>query len=182
MEYRVALNNKALNFRYSNGIGPKDPINLFGLLNKLNILTLFKPLTGEISGIAGKISDLKFILVNSTHSIGRQNFTIAHELYHLYFDETFKNTIIDFNNQNSIIEKKANIFASFLLLPDGFIDLIPDKEQVKNKISVPTIVKIEQYYQCSRTALLLRLEDLKLIDDEYKELLKVNILNILIFV
>ena len=30
-----------------------------------------------------------FILINSDHSIGRQNFSICHELYHLYKDEDF---------------------------------------------------------------------------------------------
>ena len=37
-----------------------------------------------------KQDDVKFMLINANHSIGKQNFSIAHELYHLFVQENFK--------------------------------------------------------------------------------------------
>lgn len=177
MDYKIDLNYKSSDFRSKNGIGIKDPIPFKAILNKLNILCSFKPLSDEISGIVGVLKNLKFMLINSNHSVGRQNFTIAHELYHLYYDKNFKKTIIDYKNSNDANEKRANTFASFLILPDGLIDLIPEKERGKNKITIQTLVKIEQYYQSSRFALLIRLKNMNLINDEYFENNKNNVIN-----
>jgi len=85
--------------------------------------------------MAGSIDDeTKFIIVNSNHTVGRQNFTIAHELYHLFYDHTFKHIVCDRG--------------------DG----------KKNRV--------ESSYKCSRSALLHRLRDLKLIDQTKSEQLK----------
>lgn len=177
MDAKLELNYKSQEFRRNNGLGVKDPLIFKAILNKLNILTVFKPLTDDISGMVGQLKELKFMLINSNHSLGRQNFTIAHELYHLYYDKNFRNTIVDYTNNNTRDEKKANIFASCLILPDGLIDLIPDKEKSKNKITIPTLIKIEQYYQCSRSALLIRLKNMSIVDKEYTSDLKSNVIN-----
>ena len=173
----LSLYKKACDFRNKNGIGSNDPLDFSGILGKLNILTVFKPLKIEISGMVGHIRSLKFILINSNHTTGRQNFTIAHELFHLYYDDNFKDTIIDFDAKKDSTEKSANLFASFLLLPEGLIDTIPENELSKNRITIPTVVKIEQYYSCSRQALLIRLQSLNLIDAKYKENLGTDIIN-----
>ncbi|MCK4796805.1 MAG: ImmA/IrrE family metallo-endopeptidase [Spirochaetes bacterium] len=177
MDSKLELKYKSQEFRNKNGLGMKDPLVFKAILNKLNILTVFKPLTDDISGMVGQLKELKFMLINSNHPLGRQNFTIAHELYHLYYDKNFSNTIVDYTNNNTGDEKKANIFASCLILPDGLIDLIPNKEKSKNKITIPTLIKIEQYYQCSRSALLIRLQNMNIVNKEYTSNLKSNVIN-----
>lgn len=167
MDYKFDLNHKASNFRIIHGIGTSDPFPFKAILNKLNILCVFKPLSENTSGMVGQLNDLNFMLINANHAIGRQNFTIAHELYHIYYDKTFKNSIIDYTNNTNGEEKKANTFASYLLLPDGLIDLIPENETAKNKITIQTMFKIEQFYQTSRSALLVRLKGLNFISEEY---------------
>jgi len=48
--------------------------------------------------------------------------------------------------------------------------MIPNQELTINRISLSTILDIEQYYSCSRAALLNTLRDLKLINDnKYQE-------------
>ncbi|MDA3940737.1 MAG: ImmA/IrrE family metallo-endopeptidase [Spirochaetia bacterium] len=173
----LSLQKKAWEFRNKNGIGINDPLDFPGILSKLNILTVFKPLKSEISGMAGDIRSLKFMLINSNHTIGRQNFTIAHELFHLFYDDTFTDSIIDFETGKNSTEKSADLFASFLLLPEGLIEIIPEAELSKNKITIPSIVKIEQYYRCSRQALLIRLKGLNLIDKKYMEKLGIDVIN-----
>ncbi|MFZ6008743.1 MAG: transcriptional regulator, partial [Bacteroidota bacterium] len=58
----------------------------------------------------------------------------------------------------------------FLLIPEeGILSLVPEAELRKNKMKLSTIVKIEQYFQCSRSALLFRLSSIGLIDlEEYR--------------
>ncbi len=182
MDYKSAVRHQAEKFRYTHGLGLNSPIDFPGFLDALNILTVFKPLSPTLSGITGKVRHLMCMLINSSHTVGRQNFTIAHELYHLFFDDDFDRVVIDSNVDmgsapSSMREKRANAFASALILPDGFIDLIPHSEQGKNRVSVPTLVRIEQYYRCSRNALLLRLKELRLADEEYVQRYGKNIIS-----
>lgn len=171
------LEQFAADFRRCNGLNPTEAIRLKSILIKNDILTAFMPLSNDLSGMAvktnGNDSTKHFILVNSKHTIGRQHFTICHELYHLYYQENFtsaKSQAGKFDKDGDIEEYKADVFASHLLLPeDGVFSMIPDTEWGKNKISLPTILKIEHYYSCSRSALLNRLLNMKLIDIQHKE-------------
>jgi len=171
------LEKEANNFRYKNGYNNQESINLHSFLLKLKVLTYFKGLNKSISGLALKEDNYHFILVNSNHPIGRQNFTICHELYHLFIQSSFSNQPCYFDPKNNTKEdKNADIFAIFLLMPrDGIFELIPNSEFKKNKLELRTIIKIEQYYQCSRSATIFRLCDLGLIDFEKYEKFKKNV-------
>lgn len=161
----------ATEFRHKQGYSSTEPIDFNSLLQQLDIITVFKKCE-DFSGLCIKEDGNMFILINANHSIGRQNFTIAHEIYHLYYDQNFathKCQAGQFNTKDKS-EKLADIFASHLLLPeDGIIRLIPDNEDKKDKISLGTLLKIEQTYKCSRAALLNKLLSLKLISPETKE-------------
>ena len=177
MEYRV-LEKKANEFRQVHGLGSKDAIRLKSLLVKLNILTVYRPMGKDLfSGMAIKIAHeaqiLRFIMVNSSKSLGHQHFTICHELYHLFIQNDFKSLICSTGtfNKREKEEYNADIFAAYLLLPaQGIEALIPDAELAKNKIRLNTILAIEQYYSCSRKALLIRLKQLGYIDENAFEL------------
>lgn len=169
----VILQKKANSFRERNGISGSEAIRLKSLLLKLNVLTLFRPLTEAFSGMSLKINDnARFILVNSKHSIGRQHFTIAHELYHLYIQEKFeihqcKTGLFDFKNKE---EYNADYFASCLLMPEsGIHEMIPDDELKKKKISLQTVIKLEQYFSVSHSSMLMRLKMLDLLDTKTLE-------------
>ncbi|MGL1890575.1 MAG: ImmA/IrrE family metallo-endopeptidase [Spirochaetaceae bacterium] len=166
----LSVKKNVSDFRSINGLSSKEPVDLYSLLRKLNILTLFRPLSDSISGIVCRQDDnTQYMLINSNKSIGRQHFTIAHELYHLYFDKTFENILLE-KNLNGTEEKKADLFAALILMPEeGILELIPDKEISKNSIGIDTLLKIESSYKCSRSALLHRLKDLKLIDKDFAE-------------
>jgi hypothetical protein len=53
--------------------------------------------------------------------------------------------------------------------------LIPDNELGKNKITIKTILKVEQYFSCSRMAILVRLKELDIIDSKNLEHFKTNV-------
>jgi len=175
------IKKDAIEFRNELGFGNTDAIKLKSLLLKLDIIAVFKPLSEKFSGMAVKTEQKNFILINSNHSIGRQNFSVCHELYHLYIQPDFiphhcKAGTFDKDVDNEYL---ADTFASYFLMPDdGIFSLIPDEEFKKDKINLDTIFKIEQYFGCSRLALLYRLLDMKLISknklDEYSQFVKLN--------
>lgn len=171
---------KATEFRNQNGYSNLEPIDLESFLIKLNVITIFKPLSQDFSGMAIKSKDKNFMLINSNHSIGRQNFSICHELYHLYFDPNFTpHNSISGKFDKRTNEYLADIFASYLLMPDdAILNFIPDEELKKNKINLKTILRTEHYFKCSRTALLFRLKELNVITDskfeEYRQDIKLK--------
>lgn len=117
------------------------------------------------SDFESKISSGMLIGINSNMSIGRQNFTLAHELYHLLYEENKNNFVICDYSSESESEIEANIFASYLLIPyEGL------KRYVKNmnisKWSLDDVIAAEQYYQISHMALLFRLVEQNFITEE----------------
>lgn len=168
----INLELQANDFRQQNGLNLTEAIRIKSLLQKLNILTVYLPLSNDFSGMAVKIvsseNTKRFLLINCNHTIGRQHFTICHELYHLYYQNDFKSEKSNagtFNKSGDPEEYNADIFASYLLLPtNGVLHLIPENERLRNKITLRTILAIEHYYSCSRNALLNRLYNMKLID------------------
>ncbi len=120
------------------------------------------------SDFESKISSDMLIGINSNMSIGRQNFTLAHELYHLLYEENKNNFVICDYSSESDSEIEANIFASYLLIPyEGL------KRYAKNmnisKWTLDDVIAAEQYYQISHMALLFRLVEQNFITEEESE-------------
>ncbi|MFZ6014080.1 MAG: ImmA/IrrE family metallo-endopeptidase [Bacteroidota bacterium] len=157
----LEIENKAADFRRKNGFSNTEPIRLKSLLLKLEVLTLFKPLSDSFSGMALKVDENRFMMVNSQHALGKQHFTIGHELYHLYIQENFrsktcKTGLFDVKDPE---EYRADLFSASLLLPqEGIREFISQSEA--NSITLQTILKIENYFSVSRRALLYRLKSL----------------------
>lgn len=170
MAVNLKIKKEADDFRKKHGLGSKDPINVKGLLLKLKVLAVYKPISPNISGIAVKTDGYRFMLINSSDTLGRQNFSAFHELYHLFVQNDFSYSVCA-EPVKTRIEREADQFASELILPEsGILDLIPVQELKKKRVSIGTILEIEHYYLCSRNALLNRLRDMKLITAElYKE-------------
>lgn len=157
---------RANKFREEHGYASTEPLDANKLLAKLNVITVFKEMTDNFSGMAVKNSYGKFMLVNSGDILARQHFTVGHELYHLFIQEIFESRIckVGLFNKKDKEEYNADWFASYLLMPeDGIFELLPKDELGTNKISLNTVVKMEQYFGVSRTALLNRLMFIDLI-------------------
>ncbi len=170
----IVLEKQARDFRAKNGFNQIEAINLNSFLLKNNVLTVFSELGTDFSGFSLKIvyknDEKRFMLINSSHSLGRQHFTICHEIYHLFIQNDFNSEMSVSNKKGNVEEINADTFASYLLLPtDGVINLIPNNELEKGSVSLNTILMIENYFSCSRQALLNRLENLGYIDDKLKK-------------
>ena len=135
---KFIIERQVAEFRADNGLSASEAINLKSLLLKLNVLTIFRPLSD---------------------SRGRQHFTIAHELYHLYIEsKPTPHKCNPCSGSKDPVEQSADMFASSLLMPEtGLCQLIPENELKTKKISLATVLKLEHYFSVSRSALLYRL-------------------------
>lgn len=179
----LLLEKEASKFRSENGLNNDEPIRLKSLLQKANVVTVFSPLTDNFSGMAFKAvqqtGTYRFILINSNQSLGKQHFTICHELYHLYIQPDFSSQVCitgKFDKKADKNEYNADVFASFLLLPtDGILGNVPNEEIAKKRVSLKTVLFIENLYSCSRRALLYRLKNLGLISANEYDAFTLNI-------
>lgn len=175
-DVKMDLNTKACIIRKKLGEDCDSPIDIFNLVQKIEDLTLvFNPLGKKISGVCFKGQKSKLIAINSEMSIGRQRFSLAHELYHLYFDEsTTKSVSSIIIGSGDEVEKKADQFASYFLIPQtSLYDTIEDIKKKKNKkdLSKEDVIKIGQYYGVSHKAMLYRLlNDNYIQKEQYKEM------------
>ena len=167
--------NLAYKFRFKNGISESEAINTKSILRKLNIITAYRPLSEKSYGLSliGP-NGIYFILVNSNTTRGRQHFTIAHELYHIFFDENPKPHICS-DGVSDVAEINANLFASALLLPKaGLIEFLSNEEIKHKNVGIATIIRMEQYFSVSRQSILFRLKRLGYISEVVlQDLLKI---------
>ena len=161
----------AAQFRSTRGIGLAEPINAKTLIRMLGVTVMYRPLSEKSYGISCMSMGKRFILVNSNSTRGRQHFTIAHELYHLYYDERPTPHICD-----SVVtteEKNANRFAASLLMPrEGILSMVSKEEIAQHSVYLSTVLRMEQLFGVSRITLLIRLKDLGLINQHCLDKLK----------
>lgn len=175
---KFIIEKQASVFRNENGLNLSEAISLKSLLLKLNVLTIFRPMSDNFSGMCLKDkSGHRFMLVNSNQPRGRQHFTIGHELYHLFVEENPTPHKCNPGNSKDYVEQCADMFASLLLMPEnGIYQLIPEMELKSKRITLGTILRIEHYFSVSRSALLYRLLNLGIITkSKHEELTRIGV-------
>lgn len=155
---RIDLSNKAYRVRKLLGADGQSPVDLFKLVQGIEDLTLvFYPLGQNISGVCYKGASSRVIAVNSRMSLGRQRFSLAHELYHLFFDEAKESQVSRMAiGVGDAIERCADQFASYLLMPPAALSESLDGIKA-DRPGVEDVIRLEQYYGLSHKAMLYRL-------------------------
>lgn len=102
-----------------NNISPyldnKFPRNIVSICEKLKIqVKETKEFPEEVSGLIYKDKDTYCIIVNSTHTVGRKSFTIAHELGHYFLHRD----ILDRENEIVSGSKGIDTETHFMLRSD----------------------------------------------------------------
>lgn len=170
--------NLAVKMRSELQMSLTEPINVKTVLRVLKIITLYRPLSTALYGLSVKSADnrFRFILVNSNTTRGRQHFTIAHELYHLYFDPDPHSHICR-EGLSDESERSANMFARAFLMPRaGILKSIPDDELSTNALTLTTVLELEALYGVSHTAMLIRLKELRLLSNaDYERYMSVKV-------
>lgn len=157
---KLDLSTKAQELREQLGEDANSPVDIFSLVTQIEDLTLvFYPLGTNISGMCVRDEEIKLIAINSTMSYGRQRFSLAHELYHLYFDDSSCFSVCSkMLNPKSDNEKCADQFASYFLAPyKSLLSEIRKKTLVQGTLSIKQVVELEQYYGMSHLAMFWRL-------------------------
>ncbi|HEY9075030.1 MAG TPA: ImmA/IrrE family metallo-endopeptidase [Anaerolineaceae bacterium] len=166
------LSYQANELRKRFGEDLSSPIDVFAILQSQENLTLvFYPFSDRISGMCVRArSGEQLIAINSTRTLGRQRFTAAHELYHLYVQDDIITlpaaggaTVIcgsEIGAGRDEEEKNADCFASYFLAPNDALRSFIEKNLLKGArrpIVVEDVVRIEQHFRMSRQATLYRL-------------------------
>ena len=178
---RTELRDKAEELRKKLGQDNYSPVDPFKLIQVIEKLTLvFYPLGNNISGACFKGKSSSLIAINSKMSVGRQNFSFAHELYHLYYGEHSKSTVSPLNiTKDNAVENDAETFASYFLIPQISLREMINKcfdENKTTKLTIADVIKLEQYFGVSHKAMLYRLKGENFIDEkELKEMKEITV-------
>ena len=153
------LNSLALKTRKIWNEDTYSPIDIFAIINgwKDKKITLVKyPMSSRISGMCTKEKEDIVICINSATSYGRQRFTLAHELYHVLYEENLQRVICDMNmsGDKPESEQEADQFASYLRMP---YDALLEYEEDRSKWTIEKVIDAEQFFQISHQAMLHRL-------------------------
>lgn len=175
MKSAQELNSLALETRRQWGEDSYSPIDVFAIVNgwKEKKITLVRyPLSNRISGMCTKVDDDIIICINSASSYGRQRFTLAHELYHILYEEINGRVICDMSmgDDKSDSEKEADMFAGYLLMP--YDALFQYSNKIWAKWSLDKVIDAEQFFQISHMAMVFRLEKDRFIDSMIAETYK----------
>lgn len=157
----------ALEARARFNLHPLEPVLIFKKVYPFtNIICLKEPIPDDISGIYTNADDAKVIIINTSKTVGHQNFTAAHELYHAIYEKNkvdliCKAGIFDFSNESEAV---ADLFAAYFLMPKEAIrHHLAIKIKSRKTIELEDIVYLEQLFQTSHASMIRRLEDLKIL-------------------
>ena len=144
------------------GENSNSPIDIFALAQGIEKLTIvYYPLGENLSGmcIKGQRGN-NLIAINSAMTLGRQRFSLGHEFYHLFYDDTTISCCakkIDFGKE---IERSADMFASYFLMPD--VALVEMAKRLVGKhpdplLTLEDVIRVEQFFGVSHQAAVYRL-------------------------
>ena len=167
MKDTSVLNKEAVKLRKKWGLSTSELVDLTSILpfRMKDLTVLFYPMNVNISGMCSCNDYGDIIVVNSHNSKGRQRFTIAHELYHLLYEDGFREIVCSTSNSSSVSEINADNFASHFLIPIEGLNNFKENNNIESW-GLDEIIFAEQHFQMSHHALLFRLKEEKEITEE----------------
>lgn len=184
MKPKTELSYRANELRKQFGEDVSSPIDIFALMQSQEHLTLvFYPFSNQISGMCVRTpGGEQLVAINSTRTLGRQRFTAAHELYHLFVQDEITTVICgnDIGVGRDEEEKNADCFASYFLAPNDALRSFIEKNLIKGarrSLTVEDVVRIEQQFRMSRQATLYRLVGDGWMSLDFANTLKSNIID-----
>lgn len=157
-------------------IGDKPIADIFSLLEQNGFLILsFHCEATKFSGFYTKRGNKRCIYVNSHHSLGKQNYSLAHELYHAFFEPD--KTAVCFENDISTVENEyfAECFASHFLMPESeVLSVIKTIGISLQNFKIVDAIRLQHYFKVSLTAIIIKLSKMKLITYDYGKRLQEN--------
>lgn len=110
------------------------------------------------------------ILINANPTAGNQLFSLAHEYGHFIFHKERLGIISSEEQKNTSDEQLANYFASEFLMPENSIkDIFYTRIKNSNDTTAEDIIYLGDYFGVSFKAMIYRLNNLRLLDNNRKE-------------
>ncbi len=139
-----------------------SPLDIFALAQAIERLTIvYRPMGNNLSGMCIKGQDGDDVIaINSSMSLGRQRFSMAHEFYHLKYDKNMISICGKQLDTGKEIERSADMFASYFLMPQAALLALADNlssQYPKQKLELHDVIRIEQFYGMSHQATVYRL-------------------------
>ena len=120
----------------------------------------------EIGALCYRGDGLGYVVINSSLPKVNTNFAIAHEIYHVFYQEREFISKIEFANHHYYEHEEeyaANLFAGMLLMPEtGFRRMYTKFRDESGGNELDTILRLMAYYQVPYMAVLIRCYELKL--------------------
>lgn len=178
--------------RQALGFVGETPIanDIFTIIENLNIKLLEYPIEseGERAAFSAALmyteegeEELVFIGLNTADHFDKQIFALAHELYHFYTKTGSHLSRLE-EEENNLIEAKANRFAAEFLLPESVLESIVLTEFKKSslqELQTKTLLRFIARLQCTwwlpYRSLVKRLKEIEAISDsQYTQLYTVK--------
>lgn len=118
---------------------------------------IVEPFDDDVIGAALLSRDYPTIVINSTQRRQRSLFTLAHEFGHLLAGETSGVKVDRQVRATSVDERRANVFASELLLPRARVAALVEESGRKLE---PTLARMMDLLDCSYMSAIYRLHNL----------------------
>lgn len=156
------LMTQAAMLRKELGEDNNSPIDIFALAQNVEKLTIvYYPLGDNLSGMCIKGQEgNNLIAINSSMSLGRQRFSLGHEFYHLFYDDNMISVCAKKINTGKDIERSADMFASYFLMPDAALVEIAKRLASKHPdqlLTLEDVIRVEQYFGVSHQTAVYRL-------------------------
>lgn len=162
LEIKVIANEARSNF---NNRGITD---VFEMLEEKAMLIRLPLNVYDLSGFSTYYDGEFVVVLNTSFTLGHERYTAAHELYHLLYNQDIlkKEKVMLREEKYEIEDKKADVFASELLMPEDYVkELFYRLVNVeKNKVKARHIVRLNSTLKVSYKAMLKRLVQLDLCD------------------
>ncbi len=173
----IEINAKAIELRKRFDVDENSYVDIFLLASKIPYLSvMLYPMGERISGICIKNDKANLIAINSSMSYGRQRYSLAHEFYHLFYEDSgisISGKTFETNNEN---EKIANKFASYFLAPYNALRSLIQKIDLE-KLSKKDVISLEQSFGISHQAILRRLVEDGFIKQNIAKKMEGNVLS-----
>lgn len=170
MMYEIEMDYIAQEVRTKLGEDANSPLDVFALVQQIPKITLVRVNLGDnIAGMTLKNDKVNVIAINSAFSLGRQRFSLAHELYHLWYDDAKRSISIAEYDSKSAIEKKANAFAAYFLVPYIALKRKITEVSENTPLTLEKVIQLEQFFGISHSAMIWRLFNDGYIDEKQRE-------------
>jgi Zn-dependent peptidase ImmA (M78 family)/transcriptional regulator with XRE-family HTH domain len=116
------------------------PNNFESLVEDLSGLSIaLEPLGEQVAGLYACVSETAIALVDSSVPVGRQRFTVAHELCHFLLRDTDSLIVDERLTGRSNAERRANAFAAHFLMPQESIRRYLRKREPDEEVAIELV-------------------------------------------